>query len=577
MKMFFFNENAVWRYCMLSMLLLFSLKAMAQGDGTGLNASFSIGQIQIKFEPDISDSAKIIAIKSSILNKLRIFPNEYIRMTEIDLAMQRLRGIKEIGKADFKLELGTGNQYILVIIVNPQEAGLLLPEKSGIFTKNAKGNFPYLYRDRNFKLKLDLGATISPVAGFNTWLGNGQFFTEYSPFGKDYPPNNRFQNIEHAYTAGLTAVLQLNPNVFVYGKYQAIFMGTLGRDLFRKDNPHSFATENLYGGIVGTIPSKSGHVFNFNVSAGRQPYRIGTGMLLCQIALNGGDRGANNIWPRFSGDMVGLAQVRYDNLRAEYFYVDPNEFGGFETNTILNGFNVDYGKPYGIKAGFTFLKVNRSTSIYMFPDGSFESRNKLRAFNLRGEWVPKPATNSLIAKIDLGMQNNARFSMRALGGAAEIGLIKGKHRLRPSISYRLSHLTGDNPNTTRFERWDFLYSGNDVDTWIQGLIMKNILFNTNLQTHRLQGQILLKGFRLTGQYFYFRSDQENNLPLAINKFASKELAHQLTLLAEKSFLKRFYTRMQIHSLWTKEGINGALPLPAKNPWIGMQVVLRYQL
>ena len=562
---------------MLSMLLLFSLKGTAQGDGTGLNASYSIGQIQIKFEPDIFDTAKIIAIKSSILNKLRIFPNEYIRMTEIDLAMQRLRGIKEIGKADFKLELGTGNQYILVIIVNPQEAGLLQPEKSGIFTKNAKGNFPYLYRDRNFKLKLDLGATISPVAGFNTWLGNGQFFTEYSPFGKDYPPNNRFQNIEHAYTAGLTAVLQLNPNLFAYGKYQAIFMGTLGRDLFRKDNPHSFATENLYGGIVGTIPSKSGHVFNFNLSAGRQPYRIGTGMLLCQIALNGGDRGANNIWPRFSGDMVGLAQVRYDNLRAEFFYVDPSEFGGFETKTLLNGFNVDYGKPYGVKAGFTYLKVNRSTSIYMFPDGSFESRNKLRAYNLRAEWVPKPATNSLIAKIDLGMQNNARFSMRALGGAAEIGLVKGKHRLRPSISYRLSHLTGDNPNTTRFERWDFLYSGNDVDTWIQGLIMKNILFNTNLQTHRLQGQILVKGFRLTGQYFYFRSDQENNLPLAINKFASKELAHQLTLLAEKSFLKRFYTRMQIHSLWTKEGINGALPLPAKNPWIGMQVVLRYQL
>jgi opacity protein-like surface antigen len=550
---------------------------MAQGDGSGLNAPFTVGEVHIRFEPALLDSSRIVTLRSSILNKLRIFPHENVRTTDIDLAMQRLRGMKEISKVDYRLELGTGNQYILIITVNPQDGGLLMTEKSGILTKYSKGSFPYLYRDRIFILKLDLGATVSPVAGYNTWLHNGQFFTQYSPFGKDYPPNNSFINTEYAFTAGLTAVVQISPNLFAYGNYRAIFMGTLGRDLYRKDNPNDIATENFYGGIVGTIPANRGHVVNFNVSAGRQPYRIGTGMLLCQIALNGGDRGALNVWPRFSGDFVGLAQVRYDNLRVEYFYVDPSEFGGFESNTLLNGFNVDYGKPYGVKAGFTFLKVNRSTSIYMFPDGSFESRNKLRAFNLRGEWVPKPSTNSLIAKIDLGLQNNARFSMLAMGGAAELGYLAGKHKLKPSVSYRFSHLTGDNPNTERFERWDFLYSGNDVDTWIQGLIMKNILFNTNLQAHRLQGQVLIKGFRLTGQYFYFRANQENNLPLAINKFASKELAHQLSLLAEKSFMKRFYTRLQIHSLWAKDGILEALPQPAKNPWVGMQAMIRYQL
>lgn len=571
------TKKKVVHYCLLPFLLLFSLSGMAQGDGTGLNAAFTIGEIHINFQPALSDTAQASLVRSSILNKLRIFPSDHIRTTDVDLAMQRLRGIAEVGKADYQLDLGTGNQYVLNITVTPKDAGVLSSEKTGIFTRSKEKSFPYLYRDKTFRLKLDLGATISPVTGFNTWLDNGEFFTKNSPFGKNYPPNNSFQNVEHAFTAGLTAVVQLNNNLFAYGNYRAIFMGTLGRDLFRKDNPHDFATENLYGGVVGTIPTKSGHVINFNLSAGRQPYRIGTGMLLCQIALNGGDRGALNVWPRFSGDFVGLAQVRYDNLKAEYFYVDPSEFGGFETNTLLTGFNLDYGKPYGVKAGFTYLKVNRSTSVYLFPDGTLESRNKTRAFNLRGEWVPKPSTNSIIAKVDLGMQNNARFSMRALGGAFELGYLKGRHKLRPSISYRLSHLTGDDPRTPRFERWDFLYSGNDVDTWIQGLIMKNMLFNTNLQAHRLQGQMLFKGFRLTTQYFYFRADQENNLPLAINKFASKELAHQVTFLAEKSFLKRFYTRMQIHALWARDGIAGALPRPVKDPWMGMQAMIRYQL
>jgi hypothetical protein len=122
-----------------------------------------------------------------------------------------------------------------------------------------------------------------------------------------------------------------------------------------------------------------------------------------------------------------------------------------------------------------------------------------------------------------------------------------------------------------------LYSGNDVDTWIQGLIMKNILFNTNLQTHRFQAQMVAKGWRFTGQYFYFRSDELNNLPLAINTFASRELASQVTLMAEKVFLKRFYARILFHSLWAVDGINDALPERPSNPWTGFQALIKYQL
>jgi hypothetical protein len=284
-----------------------------------------------------------------------------------------------------------------------------------------------------------------------------------------------------------------------------------------------------------------------------------------------------NIWPRFSGDFVGLAQVHYDNLKAEYFFVDPNEYGGFESNTQLTGFNLEYGKPYGVKAGFTYLHVLRSTSIVLFPDGGRESRDGLNAYNLRLEWVPRPGVNSIIAKGEVGLQTNSRFPMRAWGGAAELGYAFKESKLAPSFSYRFSQLTGDDPSTQRYERWDILYSGNDVDTWIQGLIMKNILFNTNLQTHRFQAQMVAKGWRFTGQYFYFRSDELNNLPLAINTFASRELASQVTLMAEKVFLKRFYARILFHSLWAVDGINDALPERPSNPWTGFQALIKYQL
>jgi hypothetical protein len=161
--------------------------------------------------------------------------------------------------------------------------------------------------------------------------------------------------------------------------------------------------------------------------------------------------------------------------------------------------------------------------------------------------------------------------------AAELGYTFVEKKLSPSFSYRFSHLTGDDPETERYERWDLLYSGNDVNTWVQGLLMKNILYNTNLQAHRIQGQMLSNGWRFTGQYFFFRSDQLNNLPLAINTFASRNLAQQITVMAEKSFLKRFYTRIVFNALWALDGINDSLPNDNAGTWTGFQAMIRYQL
>ncbi len=549
----------------------------AQGDGTGLNAPIQIGEVRVEFAEDTISASTRDLVRSTILNKLRIFPHDHVQVSNLDRAMQRLQTIPEVGSATYDLELGSGLSYVLKITVSTEGKRLLQEGATGLFTKNARGSFPYLFKSNRFMAKLDLGATASVVAGDNVWLNNGAFFTEFSPFGNDPPPDGRFGGFEYALTAGATLLLRVTRNTYLYGNYKALFMQTLGRDVYRSDNPWSIGTENLYGGFVGSISTAKGNVFNFNLSAGQQPYRIGTGMLLCQIALNGGERGALNIWPRFSGDFVGLAQLRYDNLKAEYFYIDPNEFGGLESNTRLTGFNLEYGKVSGIKAGFTYLHVLRSTALVLFPDGRQETRNGLNALNLGAEWVARPNTNTLIASVEGGLQTNSRFPLLAWGVAAELGYAFRSAKLSPSFSYRFSHLTGDNPETERFERWDLLYSGNDVNTWIQGLLMKNILFNTNLQAHRLQAQMLVKGWRFTGQYFYFRSDELNNLPLALNTFASRELAHQITIMVEKSFLKRFYARILFHSLWAMEGINESLPQETANPWTGFQALVKYQL
>jgi hypothetical protein len=61
------------------------------------------------------------------------------------------------------------------------------------------------------------------------------------------------------------------------------------------------------------------------------------------------------------------------------------------------------------------------------------------------------------------------------------------------------------------------------------------------------------------------------------KKVENELAYQATVLSEKSFNRRFYMRLQVHSLWSIEGIYGALPLPVKKPWVGTQALIKYQI
>jgi hypothetical protein len=99
---------------------------------------------------------------STILNRLKIFPNEHARRSDIDVAIQRVIAMPEISDVSYDLELSTGISYKLHLRVTTLKEGLLKESTSGLFTKGGK-NFPYLYNSQNFKLKVDFGGTISPV------------------------------------------------------------------------------------------------------------------------------------------------------------------------------------------------------------------------------------------------------------------------------------------------------------------------------------------------------------------------------------------------------------------------------
>jgi hypothetical protein len=434
--------------------------------------------------------------------------------------------------------------------------------------------------DEKSYLKFNLAGNMTPTMITNTWWGNGKTFTEFNPYGKNPPgvePALDFETYLVAGLAGITRISNGNMPLYVYGAVNVLGVATMGDELYNADS-HTFElqVEEAYAGIVGAKTNSKGHLMRFLVSYGKQPYRIGNGMLICQIAGNGGVWGGMNAWPRFAGTGVGLAKFSYDKWRLEGFYIHPHEYEFNNSNTKLAGLNAEYNQSYGFSGGFTYLNVLDSKFPYFYPDYKQTTRDGLNAMNLRVQWIPKPNESFLYAKAEGGLQFNGKIPMRAYGMAFEGGWQFGDVRMRPTFGYRYSLLTGDDPKTKRFERWDILYSGDDVTTWVQGPLMKNILFNSNLETSRFQMQIFPKGWRVTGQYSFFLANQLNTVPSPpVGTFKHEQIGQEATFIVERFVSRNIYLRMMATSLWAGKGIAEVLPNPVTKPWTELIAMVKF--
>ncbi len=568
----------------LLMLFLFVLagkQLLAQGFG-GMNPAqqMKATEVIVKWDSIIPTLDVQKSLTPKILEAARIFPNSTVSEFDLDVAQARVMALPEVDKAKWEIELLTGNHVRLIILVR---IALQLKEgeyKTGMLATGRRSDFPALVMTNKSFLKFNLAGSLVPTLITNTWWGNGKTFTENNPYGKNPPGVEPALDFESYVIAGISGITRLTKGkvpLYVYGTLNALGVTTLGDELYNANsNTQSFQIEEAYVGVVGSKTTETGHLIRFVASLGKQPFRIGNGMLICQIAGNGGTWGGMNAWPRFSGKLVGNARFSYDNWRFEGFYIQPNEYEGNLSHTKLAGINMEYNQSYGLSAGFTYLNVFKSEFPYFYPDFTEASREGLHAMNLRAHWMPKPEESFLYAKAEGGLQLNGKVPMTAYGWALEGGWQFGTVRMRPTISYRHTLLTGDNPDTKRFERWDILYSGDDVTTWVQGPLMKNILFNTNLETSRFQLQLFPKGWRVTTQYSFFLANQLNTVPSPpVFTFASEQVAQEASLIVERFVSRNIYVRMMATSLWAGEGIADVLPNPINKPWTELVAMVKF--
>lgn len=520
---------------------------------------FRIGSVVVLIGERAAQTQGERKLESDVRRALGIFPGRSYEAAEISLALARIRssGIF-VSSRGFVFDEDGAIGLVVVVEPGPSE------ESAVSWTDGLR-----LVDDGRRLLKLRMGLKGAAAISGNQWFDNGETLTEFNPRGRFTGGRGPNGLVDLAPSVGLAGAVPLSADVDAAYLYaSSLYLGTLsvGQDNNRNDLRTTGQWEEAYAGVVDAGTTAAGLAWRANLSYGRQKYCIGGGMLLCQIASSGGDRGADFAWPRWSGNEFLKAQLRLNQTLFEAFSFEPNDFPS--TGTRLSGVNVDHDNSRGLTLGFTWLAADEGELQYFFPDGQSQARDGLRVWHARGGWRPTDGNAGPIAKLEYARQTHSDFDMRATGLSAEGGWQFGNASWWPSVTYRYSATTGDDPATARYERWDLLYSGGDIDGWVQGQLMKNIQYNSNVRVHRLLARATPDPrWRLTGAVSSYRADTLNNIGGVISTLADRDLGDELLLVAEKFTSSEIYWRFTVSSLWPGPGVTGTLPEPVAKPWL----------
>ncbi|HGW4869709.1 TPA: hypothetical protein ACNIGS_001532 [Pseudomonas aeruginosa] len=272
-----------------------------------------------------------------------------------------------------------------------------------------------------------------------------------------------------------------------------------------------------------------------DLSAGRQTYVMGDSFLIAgdQLAYgdnlgNGFDRGGlYYLAQRTSFAQTAVARLRLrEDLLVEAFHLESNNNG--QGSPTLNGVNTEYAPDAGNLIGAAYFKVDKVDT--QRAGGLFALREDLDVYNLRGK------TNLGIEALSLeaGYAKERSSDVDADAWYAGIYYQFAEAALTPSLGYRYSRFSGDDPESRKSEAFDPLFYGAALGdpAWVQGEIAGTFAgpFNTNARVHRLSGRaVLSEQVAFSAMAYRFETDQgsehfADELDLYLETFPTANLA-----------------------------------------------------
>jgi hypothetical protein len=252
----------------------------------------------------------------------------------------------------------------------------------------------------------------------------------------------------------------------------------------------------------------------WDVSYGRQQYKIGSGMLIAVGAYNGFERGATTSFARRAWEEAGLLKLSKGPLSIDGFFLNPNELRSSDTGTRLAGAKSEVALDESQSVGVAYMNVFESTLPYvkapvqLLPNGR-EGLNTLHVFS---RWNPiKEFAPGFFFAGDYAYQWNKRIDMSSNAFSGEIGNQLHSIPLAPKLSYTFRSFQGDDPTTTKFEKFDPLFYEGSPVLWATGSNGSFSFVNSNVQSHKFFFNLAVSARdTLSFHYWHVRADQENS-------------------------------------------------------------------
>lgn len=310
---------------------------------------------------------------------------------------------------------------------------------------------------------------------------------------------------------GVVTELRVHESIQFYSGLSFVGSGNIGRDVFEQGDRGLYAIEDGYLGLRLADSEKSSA---WDISYGKQQYKIGSGMLIGVGAYNGFERGATTTFARRAFEEAGLIKWSKGPWSLEGFYLNPNELRSSDTRTKLAGAKSEAILPGSQTIGVAYMNVIESTLPYLsaplqlIPNGR-EGLNTVHAYQ---RWNPvKKLAPAFYFAGDYAYQWNDRIEMSSNAFSGEIGNQLQSLPFAPKLSYTFRSFQGDNPATESFEKFDPLFYEGSPALWATGSNGSFSFVNSNVQSHKFFFNLsVTERDTFSFYYWHIRADQENS-------------------------------------------------------------------
>ena len=557
-----------------------SARAQTYGAELGF-LSLPVETVTVTITNPRSDTTYNDRVTDGFRKFLAVYPGSYFNENAAAFAIARVRRSPDIADVTYSFALGRAGGLDVNFTITLADNGRKF-EGRGYLLTNDKADLPVLYDRDGTYVRAKLEALSLYYGNNNAWYGQPDKMLAGNPIVQGKPAGAGYSNWGEGFLHyGLYGITPLSSSVYAYGGLSSISSGSAGQELFTNQTRGYTFFEDAYAGIVGGTTDDKGNRLVFNLSAGRQKFTLANAFLIANTGANGWDRAALQANARWAADMLVQGQISYNNTKFEAFYVKPDELPVIDTHTELAGLNVETRPVSGLMAAASYVTALKSDYTYYNPNGTvLGTREGLNVFDARATYMPKPANQpGPFFGIEAALQTHRDINMFATAGYGELGYSFVDLPWSPSISYRLSYFSGDDPDTAAYERWDPLLSGGNGEQWVQGASHFKVVQDSNVIASRIQAKFRpYPTVEVVPQLWAFSADSLNNIGgnPALTFLADNQLGYEANVTVKWFPSRNWYVHGMLSYTLPGEAAEKALNNDAKN-WFAAMLFVRYSL